>query len=110
MSDVKVFKLLNGQELMGRVVSRNDNGLGSIGVTLQQPHLVLIIPSEKGLSFTFQPYSIVSGDEEAFIPSRFIMSEMTPRKEFERSYLEQTTGLSLPPEPPLDSRVKLFEN
>ena len=91
-NDVKVLKLVTGEEVVGRV-SKMSNGL----ISLDQPLMFQSIPIKKGedWSGTLVPWLKTSIDDKAEIPPEHILFEGNPTKEVERYYLSTITGLLL---------------
>ena len=91
-NDVKVLKLVTGEELVGRV-KRNSNG----SIILDQPLMFQSIPTKQGedWSGTLVPWLKTSLDGMMSIPPEHILFEGNPTKEVERYYLSTITGLLL---------------
>ena len=91
-NDVKVLKLVTGEEVVARV-KKNSNGL----ITLDQPLMYEPIKTKRGedWSGTLVPWLKTSLDGTMSIPPEHILFEGNPTKEVERYYLSSVTGLTL---------------
>ena len=90
--DVKVLKLITGEEIIARVTER-DAGF----ITLYRPLMFQTIVTKKGedWSGTLIPWLKTSLDEKMIIPSEHILFESNPTDEVEKYYLSSITGLIL---------------
>ena len=91
-NDVKVLKLVTGEELVGRI-RRDSNGL----VILDKPLMFQSIPIKEGedWSGTLVPWLKTSIDAKMEILPEHILFEGNPTKEVETYYLSSITGLYL---------------
>ena len=91
-NDVKVLKLVTGEEVVARV-KKNSNGL----ISLDQPLMFQSIPIKKGedWSGTLVPWLKTSIDAKMEILPEHILFEGNPTKEVETYYLSSITGLYL---------------
>ena len=87
MSKVLTVKLVNGDEIIGRMESE-----GVDQVTLSKP--VLLAVSQKGLGFA--PICISVDDASSFtFKQEHVLFTAPTRKELEEQYIKATTGIQL---------------
>ena len=91
-NDVKVLKLVTGEELVSRVL-KPSNGF----IILDKPMIYQSIKTKQGedWSGTLVPWLKTSLDGVMSIPPEHILFEGNPTKEVERYYLSSVTGLTL---------------
>lgn len=94
--EVKFFKLTNGQEIITELVS-----LSGTGYMIRRPLLVQIVRNAEGNPVLgFMEWSMV-GDMEtpfALYDTAIAAGPIDPLSEVARSYIEQMTGLIVPPQ------------
>lgn len=91
MSNVRVFKLSTGEELIGRVVSDDDTTL-----TMEKPRIIAVHPVKNALQVSLVPYAASNPDCTISIKQSAIAGEVTnPSDEIITGYLEQTSGILL---------------
>ena len=92
VNDVKVLKLITGEELIARV-TKGDVDL----ITLDKPMKVQSIPTKQGehWSATLLPWMKVAKGEKITISTEYILAEDDPAEEAEKDYLSVVTGLTL---------------
>ncbi len=94
MSQVISFKLLSGEEVMGRLVNEIDTT-----ITLEKVRSVQMVqqgPQQMGMAII--PYSATVIDGEIpFRKSAMSTDTMTPSDETEKLYMQQTTSIDLAP-------------
>lgn len=76
---VKVFKLLNGEELIAKVKTTG------LGYTLEDPAAIVIQQTAKGVGVALAPYMPYAKDEITLYASA-IVSESTPNLDMENEY------------------------
>ena len=88
------FKLLSGEEVMGRLVKESD-----ATITLEKVRSVQMVqqgPQQMGMAIV--PYSATVIDGEIpFRRSAMSTDPMTPSDETEKMYMQQTTSIALAP-------------
>ena len=91
-NDVKVLKLITGEELIARV-TKGDVDL----ITLNKPMKVQSIKTKQGerWSATLIPWMKVAKCEKITISTEYILAEDDPVEESEKDYLSIVTGLTL---------------
>ena len=91
-NDVKVLKLVTGEEVVARV-NKTFDGL----MHLEKPLIYEPIKTKRGedWSGTLVPWLKTSLDGVMSIPPEHILFEGNPTKEVERYYLSSVTGLTL---------------
>ena len=95
-NDVKVLKLITGEEVITRVIGRDaDSSTGLI--TLNKPMLLQMIPTKQGESWsaTLIPWLKTTKSEKVTISTEYVLVEDDPTNEVERDYLSTITGLTL---------------
>lgn len=92
-NEIRVFKLLSGEEIVGKVVKKDKEGL----VIEKVRTLSLSATGEQGkVGMNLIPFMFTCMDGEIVFPESSILCK--PRKvddNLEKFYLEQTTGLSI---------------
>ena len=106
MSDIKLIRLLNGEEIIAEVVAPSHNGfLGKLIV--KNPVRVVIMPNKldpKTPNIGFAPWMEFTDDKEIKINDSVVVCVTTPIKEFLTQYQSMfgkvitptTSGLVLP--------------
>lgn len=98
--DIRSFKLLTGEELIGQLVKR-----GETRYTVKSPLVVHMMRSPEGPSLAFAQWSMVQ--EQGIEVDLFVHALVGPPvqllPEVIDSYLQHTTGLLLPPSPKVKS-------
>ena len=93
MSEVQVFKLITGEEIIARVGVTSDDA-----ITLVKPRVVAIGPGPGGqMSVTLIPLFASCPDGDFVLNKSVIVGTPTGTitKELEKGYLEQTSGFVL---------------
>ena len=89
---VKVIKLKTGEELIARFGHDSLNHT----IVLNQPMTIQVVMNHAGKpGFSIMPWIMSSGDENFTIDSDEVLTKGEPRKEMEKQYLSQVTGLTL---------------
>ena len=91
-NDVKVLKLVTGEELITRVTKREVDL-----ITIDKPMKVQSIKTKQGerWSATLIPWMKVAKCEKITISTEYILAEDDPVEEAEKDYLSIVTGLTL---------------
>jgi len=76
---IKVFKLLNGEELIANVE------INDLGYTLKDPAAIVIQQTAKGVGVALAPY-MPYADSEITLYASAIVSESTPNRDMENEY------------------------
>ena len=93
-NDVKILKLITGEEVMARVSDDLSDGGGL--VTLDNPMTLQAVPSQAGqIGFALVPWLMSGKSEKITISIDHIIAEDVPKDQAEKNYLAQVTGLSL---------------
>ncbi len=87
MQEITTVKLVSGEEIIGRLVSKKDGT-----IVLSKP--VQIIASQKGMGFAPLCISIDDASEFTFKDAHILFTATT-RKELEEAYIKSTTGIQL---------------
>ncbi len=90
--DVKVLKLVNGEEVITRLEESDDGFL-----ILEEPRVVQSMPPNAAgqVGIGFVPWSICSKLDKVILDNKHVMVILEPKKEMETNYLSGITGLSL---------------
>jgi hypothetical protein len=106
MSDIKLIKLLSGEDLLAEVVAPSHNGfLGK--VIVKNPVRVVVMPNKldpKTPNIGFAPWMEFSDDKEIKINESIVVCVVNPIKEFLTQYQSMfgklvtptTSGILLP--------------
>lgn len=76
---IKVFKLLNGEELIAKVE------IIGLGYTLKDPAAIVIQQTAKGVGVALAPY-MPYADSDITLYASAIVSESTPNRDMENEY------------------------
>lgn len=93
MNSVVLVKLINGETIIGELISR-----GSY-TSIKNPVIVVMIPNKldhSSPSFGFAPWNSMSSDEVFDINNSAIISVMNPIKEFENQYKQMFSKVIMP--------------
>ena len=91
-NDVKVLKLITGEELIARVIEEKNNL-----ITLEKPMtLQMLPPNTTGqMGFAMVPWMKAAKNEKVTISTEHIIAEDEASEQTEKNYLQLVTGLSL---------------
>ena len=91
-NDVKVLKLITGEEVIARVSTESSNLL-----TLEKPMTFQAVPTNQQgqMGFALVPWLMSGKSEKITISIDHIIAEDDPKGHAEKNYLAQVTGLSL---------------
>lgn len=99
-NDIVVFRILTGEEIIGKVVSLNEaNGGESREITVARPivlQMQMVAPNQAGIAFA--PF-MVGAEEDGkytFSYAKLLLKPMAARKDVANNYLKATTGLEMP--------------
>ena len=94
-NDVKVLKMITGEEVMARVSNDLSNGGGLI--TLDKPMTLQAVPTNQQgqMGFALVPWLMSGKSEKITISIDHIIAEDDPKDQAEKNYLAQVTGLTL---------------
>ncbi len=91
---VRSFIFKNGQEVVAQLVNEGDDFI------VKSPLVIHMMRDQQGMpSLGFAPMSMIrrDGAEVTFYKSALSTAPVEVEPEVEKSYIENTTGLSLPP-------------
>ena len=91
-NDVKVLKLITGEE----VIARTNEGENNL-VSLNKPMILRPVPgtSSGQIGFALVPWLMSAKDETIQISTKHILVEVEASNQVQKNYLEVVTGLSL---------------
>tara|TARA_B110001454_G_scaffold213277_1_gene231190 strand:+ start:60 stop:341 length:282 start_codon:yes stop_codon:yes gene_type:complete len=91
-NDVKVLKLITGEEVIARVLKESGNLL-----ILDKPMTLQILPpNQQGqVGFAIVPWLMAGNSEKITISTEHILAEDVVKSEIEKNYLANVTGLTL---------------
>ena len=93
-NDVKVLKLITGEEVLARVSNDLSNGDGLI--TLNKPMTLQTVPGQAGqVGFALVPLFMSGKNENITISIDHIIAQDDPKDKSEKNYLASVTGLTL---------------
>lgn len=87
--NIKIFKTMNGEEMMCEVLNESENHY-----EVRKPMILHVQPGPQGMQAGFAPALLMS-DKDVTIQKSAIMMIAEPTTEFERRYLEMTSGITL---------------
>ena len=92
-NDVKILKLITGEEVIARVIAEENNL-----ITLKKPMTLQMIPpttSTGQIGFALVPWMKAAKNERVTISIEHILTEDEASEQTEKNYLQMVTGLSL---------------
>ena len=93
-NDVKVLKLITGEEVMARVSNDLSNGGGLI--ILNKPMILQAVPGQGGqVGFALIPLFMSGKNENITISIDHVIAQDEPKDKSEKNYLSAVTGLTL---------------
>ena len=90
MSDVRVLKLVNGEDVVAKV-EKQDNQL-----ILSDPLRIIMIPSEQGMGMALISWIPYSADDKVSIPEDRVLCNVTPENGVKVEYQNQTSSIVQP--------------
>ncbi len=93
-NNVKVLKLITGEEVLARVSNDLSNGGGLI--TLNKPMVLQSIPGQSGqMGAALIPLFMSGKNESITISMDHVIAQDEPKDKSEKNYLAAVTGLTL---------------
>ena len=93
-NDVKVLKLITGEEVLARISDDLSNGDGLI--ILNKPMTLQPVPGQAGqMGFALVPWFISGKNENITISIDHVIAQDEPNTKSEKNYLAAVTGLTL---------------
>ena len=91
-NDVKVLKLITGEEVIARVTEEENNL-----ITLEKPMTLQMVPptSTGQVGFALVPWMKAAKNEKVIISTEHILTEDDASEQTGKNYLQLVTGLSL---------------
>jgi len=92
INDVKVLKLITGEEVIARVSRESSNLL-----ILDRPMILQMMPANQQgqVGFAIVPWLMAGNSEKITISIEHILAEDVVKSEVEKNYLANVTGLTL---------------
>ena len=91
MNEIKVFKLLNGDEIIAEVVKQGPNW------TIKKIRMVLMQQTQQGIGLGLLPWLATNiNDEFELFPTSLMGVPFEPEENLKKEYLQQTTGIAIP--------------
>tara|TARA_Y100000310_G_C20021091_1_gene507405 strand:+ start:129 stop:410 length:282 start_codon:yes stop_codon:yes gene_type:complete len=89
--DVKVVKLITGEEIVAKIKQDHDS------LILERPMMLTQMqdPASGKVGMAFVPWLISATDEDIVISISHVITELSVKTEVEKMYLSQTSGLTL---------------
>ena len=93
--DVKILKLITGEEVMARVSNDLTDGGGLI--ILDNPMTLQAVPTNQQgqMGFALVPWLMTGKSEKITIATDHVIAQDDPKDQAEKNYLEKITGLTL---------------
>jgi hypothetical protein len=92
-NDVKVLKLITGEEVIARVTEEKNNL-----ITLEKPMILQMLAPDRTtgqIPFALVPWMKAAKNEKVIISTEHIIAEDEGSEQTEKNYLQLVTGLSL---------------
>ena len=92
-NDVKVLKLITGEEIIARVTEEKNNL-----ISLEKPMILQMLPPNTTtgqVGFAMIPWIKAAKNEKVIISTEHIIAEDEASEQTEKNYLQVVTGLSL---------------
>ena len=92
-NDVKVLKLITGEEVIARVIEEKNNL-----ITLEKPMILQMLAPDRTtgqIPFALVPWMKAAKNERVSISTEHIIAEDGGSEQTEKNYLQLVTGLSL---------------
>jgi len=92
-NDVKVLKLITGEEVIARVIEEKNNL-----ITLEKPMILQMMPPDRTtgqIPFALVPWMKAAKNERVTISTEHIIAEDEGSEQTQKNYLQLVTGLSL---------------
>ena len=92
-NDVKVLKLITGEEVIARVTEEKNNL-----ITLEKPMILQMLAPDRTtgqVGFALMPWMQAAKNERVSISTEHIIAEDEASEQTEKNYLQLVTGLSL---------------
>ena len=92
-NDVKVLKLITGEEVIARVTEEKNNL-----ISLEKPMILQMLPPNTTtgqVGFAMIPWMKAAKNEKVLISTEHIIAEDEASEQTEKNYLQLVTGLSL---------------
>ena len=93
MSDIKIVKLITGEEILCTIISK-----GSSKNETKLKHPILVIRGDEE-QLSFQPYMPFAEIEYLEVNNSAIMFKATPTEKLGEAYLNMTGEIIVPPKP-----------
>ena len=93
-SNLKIVKLINGQELLGEIVAETDSN-----ITIKNPVRVVTVPSKTAANMPtvgFAPWAEWSEEKDFTIHKAHVIVTMKPIQEFVNQYNSMFGGIVAP--------------
>ena len=92
-NDVKVLKLITGEEVIARVIEEKNNL-----ITLEKPMILQMLAPDRTtgqIPFALVPWMKAAKNEKVIISTEHIIAEDEGSEQTQKNYLQLVTGLSL---------------
>ena len=93
VNDVKVLKLITGEEVIARVTEEKNNL-----ITLEKPMILQMLAPDRTtgqIPFALVPWMKAGKNEKVIISTEHIIAEDEGSEQTQKNYLQLVTGLSL---------------
>ena len=92
-SDVKILKMITGEEVMARVSDNLTDGGGLI--TLDKPLQPVQTNQQGQMGFALVPWLMSGKSDKITVSIEHVIAQDDPKDQAEKNYLAQVTGLTL---------------
>ena len=94
-NDVKILKLITGEEVLARISNDLSNGDGLI--ILNKPMILQAVPGQQTgqVGFALVPWFMAGKNENITISIDHVIAQDEPKDKSEKNYLAAVTGLTL---------------
>jgi hypothetical protein len=89
------IKLINGDEVIGRVTAVNSGSLAVDDLAVDTPRIIGLQETQQGMGLGFMPWTLGNPDATVVITRKDIACTYTPKAEIEKAYLSQTSKIQL---------------
>ena len=95
--DIRTFKLVTGEEIIGKLIGSSDTGFaGNNMIKLTKVRTIQMMPTGPNqVGVGLLPYSAADVDGAIKFSRSAIVAEIEHGKDMEDAYLQQTTGIQL---------------
>ena len=101
MAEIKVYKLVSSEEIIGEFVTSDTNEI--LLTRIRTIHMVQTGPQSVGPALL--PFAVSNADGPIGIRKSAVVANITPVKEIEDIYLQQVSGIQIATNAPPPSKI-----